>query len=334
MKKTIVWILALVLVISLFAGCAANTASETTAAPDASQSEADKETESSGKFKIGICAATAVNSWMVKENELLEYECSQDTDQFEYTLSVGENAAQQQDIIETYLNGDYDLIMVMPQDASALQEVLDRVYDSGIPLVIATRPVSGDKYTTHIGGSDYACGAQAADYFGDVLGGEGKVAVMRCNTGEEEDLLRYGGFADTLAEKYPGIEIVCEADPSESVEKGYEHMTDMLAAYDEIDGVYCEVDEVGLGVEQAIRNSGRTDCRYIIGIGGAKEIFDMMKEPDAIYTAITTFLPTSSQLSLQYAKKILLGESVEKEILDPCVLVTAANVDEYYDLGY
>lgn len=275
---------------------------------------------------------------MAKENELLEEECTKDTDKYEYTLSVGESAAQQQDIIETYLNGDYDLIMVMPQDASALQEVCDRVYDAGIPLIIATRPISGEKYTAHIGGSDYACGAQAADYFGEVLNGEGKVAVMRCNTGEEEDLLRYGGFADTLKEKYPGIEIVCEADPSESVEKGYEFMSDMLSAYDQIDGVYCQVDEVGVGVEQAIRNSGRTDCKYIIGIGGAKEIFDMMKEPDAIYTAITTFLPTflptSSQLALQYGKKYLEGETLEKEILDPCILVTGENVDQYYDLGY
>ena len=29
-----------------------------------------------------------------------------------------------------------------------------------------------------------------------------------------------------------------------------------------------------------------------------------------------------------------LQPRLEKEILDPCVLVTAANVDEYYDLGY
>lgn len=316
MKKVISLMLVLIMVVTL---CPAAFAAD----------EAEPE-----KFKIGICAATALNSWMAKENELLEEECAKDTDKFEYNLSVGENAAQQQDIIETYLNQDYDLIMVMPVDAPALQQVCDKVYDSGIPLIIATRPISGDKYTSHIGGSDYGCGAQAADYFGEVLNGEGKVVVMRCNTGAEEDLLRYGGFADTLAEKYPGIEIVREADPMEDAAKGYEYMTDILSAVDHVDGVYCEVDEVGIGVEQAIRNSGRKDVKYMIGVGGAKQIFDMMKEEDAIYTAITTFLPTSSQLALQNAKKLLLGETLEKEILDPCILVTAENVDEYYDLGY
>ena len=340
MKKAIAITLLISMVLSSVA-CGSGTTtsdagnSQRTAEVDGGSAETDeKSAETTEKKKIGICMATAVNSWMAKEIELLEEECEKDTDKYEYTLSVGENAAQQQDIIETFLNGDYDLIMVMPQDAVALQEICDRVYDSGIPLIVATRPVVGDKYTSFIGGDDYQCGVLAAEYFGDVLNGEGKVVVMRNDAGTEGDLLRNGGFKDTLEEKYPNIEIISEADPAQNADKGYEYMTDMLSANEQIDGVYCQVDEVGIGVEQAIRNSGRTDCKYIVGVGGAQRIFDMMQEEDAIYTAISTFLPTAAQMALQYGKKYLEGEKIDKQIMDPSVLVTKENVDQYYNLGF
>ena len=86
---------------------------------------------------------------------------------------------------------------------------------------------------------------------------------------------------------------------------------------------------------QAIRNAGRTDIQHIIGVGGAKECFDMMKEDDAIFTAIATYLPTSGMYAVQYAREYLLnGGEIEKEIADEAFLITKDNVDEYYDLGY
>lgn len=341
MKKLICVVLVLLLCTSLLAGCANNNQPAPSASSGASGSEpvnaessAEPANDPNKKFKIAICTGTADNTWAAKEIALLEAECQKETDRFEYTVNAAVDTADQQNILETYLLGDYDLIMLMPMDSVLMAEICNKVYESGIPLFIVDRPIEGENFVTHIGGSDYASGILAADYLGEKLGGKGDVAVLRNWLGTEGDLLRYNGFADTLKEKYPDIRIVREVDGENSMEKGYQVMSDILAAVSHIDAVYAQVDESGIGAEQAIRNAGRTDVKYIVGIGGAQECFDMMKQEGAIFTAIATYLPTSGMLGVQYAREYLLGAKLEKEILDEAVLITAENVDQYYSLGF
>lgn len=290
--------------------------------------------QETGKFRIAVSTSFADNTWMAKELELLEQEAKNETDTFEYTIRAAIDPADQQNMVETFLLGNFDLIMVQPIDSVLVEAVTTKVYEAGIPLIIFDRPIYGDNYTSHIGGSDYASGALAAEYLGEQLDGEGTIAVLRNWTGTEGDLLRYGGFVDTLNEKYPGIRIAREAEGENSKEKGYEAMSNILAAVPHLDAVYAQVDESGIGAEQAIRNAGRTDVKHIVGVGGAQEAFDMMKEDGAIYTAIATYLPTSGMEALKLARAHLRGEEIQKSILDPAVLITKENVDEYYHLGF
>lgn len=347
MKKLLSLLLVLALCIGLMAACTkqdtpvtdpqklASDTNESAEDPSNNAEQTSEEQEKTKKFKIAICTGTVDNTWAAREVELLEQECTKETDRFEYTVNSAVDAADQQNILETYLLGDYDLIMVAPMDSVLMAEVCDRVYASGIPLFIFDRPIEGENFTTHIGGSDYNSGVIAGEYIGEQLGGEGDVVVLRNWLGTEGDLLRYAGFADTIKEKYPGINIVREVDGENSMEKGYAVMSDILAAVDHIDAVYAQVDEAGIGAEQAIRNAGRDDVKYIVGVGGAKECFNMMKADGAIFTAIATYLPTSGMYAVQYARDYLLnGGEIEKDISDEAFLITKDNVDEYYELGF
>ena len=290
--------------------------------------------QETGKFRIAVSTSFADNTWMAKELELLQEEATKETDRFEFTIRAAVDPSDQQNMVETFLLGNFDLIMVQPIDSVLVEAVTTKVYEAGIPLIIFDRPIYGENYTSHIGGSDYASGALAAEYLGEQLNGEGTIAVLRNWTGTEGDLLRYNGFVDTLNENYPGIRIAREGEGENSKEKGYEAMSNILAAVPHLDALYAQVDESGIGAEQAIRNAGRTDIKYIVGIGGAQEAFDMMKEDGAIFTAIATYLPTSGMEAIKLARKYLSGEEIEKSILDPAILITKENVDEYYHLGF
>lgn len=327
MKRILAVALAIIMAISLVA-CGQEPGGSDVIEPNTERPSP----ESAEKFKIGICAINGDNAWMAKHLELMEEEIKKETDKFDYTLSVGKDAADQQGIIETFMSGDYDLIIVCPSDSVLLKDVCDRVYDSGIPLIVAERPIEGDKFLSYVGASDYASGQVAGEYLGEVLNGEGKVAVLRNFVGTQNDSLRYAGFVDVITEKYPGIEIVKEADGEASRELGYTVMNDILAACDHIDAVYAQVDEAGLGALQAIENQNRDDVKHIIGVGGCKEIFDLF-ETDSIYDAIASFFPSMGPLAIQTARAYLLGEEIEREIIDPAYLITAENVDEYYELG-
>ena len=326
MKKILALILALCMALAL-AGCGAPG----TPAPS-EVAEKTTGTMTTKKFRIAICAMNADNTWMAKHLELMEEEIKKETDMFEYTLSVGKDAADQQGIIETFMTQNFDVIIVMPQDSVLLKDVCDRVYEAGIPLIVAERPIEGDKYLCYVGASDYASGKVAGEYFGKVLEGKGKIVVLRNFVGSQGDAQRYAGLADVLKEKYPNIEIIREADAENSREKGYTMMGDILAACDHIDAVYAQVDEAGLGALQAIENAARTDVKHIVGVGGCKEVFDLFGT-GSIYTAIASFFPSMGPLAIETARQYLKGEPVEKEILDPAYLVDEENVDEFYDKG-
>lgn len=290
--------------------------------------------QETGKFRIAVSACYPDNTWMAKQLELLMLESQNDTDRFEFIIRTAIDPVDQLNMLETFLLGSYDLIMVQPIDSVLIEAVTTKIYEAGIPLIVFDRPIYGENYTAHVGGSDYACGVLAAEYLGKELNGQGSVAVLRNWLGTEGDLLRYQGFVDTIKAKYPGIKIVREAEGENSKEKGYEAMSNILSAVPQLDAVYAQVDESGIGAEQAIRNAGRTDVKCIVGVGGAQEAFDMMKQEGAIFKAISTYLPTVGREALKIARAYLMGEEIEKSILDPAILITKENVDEYYHLGF
>ncbi len=286
------------------------------------------------KYRIGICLPPTDNSWTAKLLELLEKECENETDAFEYTIKSSLDTADQVNIMETFRQGDFDLIIVLPGDSTLMEPICEQVYDEGIATIILDRPMESDKYTAYVGGDNYATGAAAAEYLGEMLNGTGEVAVLRNWVGTPGDLLRFGGFVDTLEEKYPDIHVVREVEGENSPEAGYTATSNILTAVDHLDAIYAQVDESGLGAVQAIENAGRTDVQYVVGVGGAKECFDLMKEEGSIYTAVTTYLPTLGAEAVKQARKILRGESFERDYIDPCITVTLENVDEYYDKGF
>lgn len=347
MKRVIGVLLSICMVVSMAACSAPAESKEPQESPAAEeqkesadpQTEEQKEdskpsAESKEKYKIGICLPPTDNSWTAKLLELLEKECENETDEFEYTIKSSLDTADQVNIMETFRQGDFDLIIVLPGDSTLMEPICEQVYDEGIATIILDRPMESDKYTAYVGGDNYATGAAAAEYLGEVLNGSGEVAVLRNWVGTPGDLLRFGGFVDTLEEKYPDIHVVREVEGENSPEAGYTATSNILTAVDDLDAIYAQVDESGLGAVQAIENAGRTDIQYVVGVGGAKECFDLMKEEGSIYTAVTTYLPTLGAEAVKQARKILRGESFERDYIDPCITVTLDNVDEYYDKGF
>jgi ABC-type sugar transport system substrate-binding protein len=47
-----------------------------------------------------------------------------------------------------------------------------------------------------------------------------------------------------------------------------------------------------------------------------------------------SYLPTMGGRAVALAKKILLGEKFEKDIIEPTVVVTSENVSKYLDEAY
>lgn len=91
-----------------------------------------------------------------------------------------------------------DLLVVSPNESSALTPVISEVYRSGIPVILFDRKIQTDDYTAFIGANNYRLARQLARYMAEHIGYSGNVVIIRGLRGSTADTERYEGFMDGI----------------------------------------------------------------------------------------------------------------------------------------
>ena len=295
---------------------------------------AAKKGTAGNKFRIAVSLPPANNAWQAKMLTSIEDVVKEDTERFEITVKNAVDDADQQNQMQTFKEGKYDMICILPGNGTLMTQICSEIYKAGTKIMIIDRPIEGEDYTVFYGGDNKECGRNGARYIGERLGGKGQIAVLRSYVGIPIDLDRYNGFREILDKEFPGIKIVVEADGEFNQEAGRKAMSNILPAYPKIDAVFSHDDESAIGALTEIRSAKRTDIQFVTGMGGSNSAFKAMSEKDPQYGASMSYLPTMGGRAVQLAKKILQGEKFEKYIVEPTVIVTADNVAQYLDQGY
>jgi ribose transport system substrate-binding protein len=289
---------------------------------------------SAGKFRIAVSLPPANNAWQAKMLDTVLAEIAKDTDKFDIVVKNAVDDADQLNMLQTFKDGGYDMICVLPNNGTLMTPICEDIYASGTKVMIIDRPIEGSKYTVFYGGDNAQCGRNAAKYIGDRLKGKGQIAILRSYVGIPIDLQRYNGFMEVLKKSYPGIKVLVEADGEFNQEAGRKAMSNILPAYPRIDAIFSHDDESAVGALTEIRSANRKDIKFVTGMGGSKTAFALMSVRDPVYGASMSYLPSMGGRAVALAKKILLGEKFEKDIIEPTVVVTADNVAKYVNDGY
>lgn len=295
---------------------------------------AAKKGTAGNKFRIAVSLPPANNAWQAKMLDSVMAEIAKDTDKFEIVVKNAVDDADQQNMMQTFKEGKYDMICILPNNGTLMTQIVSEIFKAGTKVMIIDRPIEGQDYTVFYGGDNAACGRNAAKYIGDRLGGKGQIAILRSYVGIPIDLQRYNGFMEVLKADYPGIKVLVEADGEFNQEAGRKAMANILPAYPKIDAVFSHDDESAVGALTEIKSAKRTDIQFVTGMGGSKAAFALMEAKDPLYGASMSYLPTMGGRAVALAKKILLGEKFEKDIIEPTVVVTQDNVAQYMGDAY
>ena len=293
-----------------------------------------KEAAATGKFRVAVSLPPANNAWQAKMLDSVLEEVAKDTERFEFTVKNAVDDADQLNMMQTFKAGGHDMILILPGNGTLMTPICQEVYRSGTKIMIIDRPIEGDEYTVFYGGDNVQCGRNAATYIGDRLKGQGQIAILRSYVGIPIDIQRYTGFMEVLKRDYPGIKVLVEGDGEFNQQAGLNAMSNILPAYPKIDAVFSHDDESAVGALTAIRNARRTDIQFVTGMGGSKSAFKLLSEKDPLYGASMSYLPTMGGRAVAMAKRILLGEPFEKDYIEPTIVVTSQNVQQYMDEAY
>lgn len=264
-------------------------------------------------------------------------------DDVEFRLVEADDADDQAAQIQTLINDEPDVIVVLPYDGEQLTPVAEQAMEAGIPVVNVDRLfASPEAARATILGDNHEIGVRAAEFLAEELDCEGNVVEIQGVAGISVTDDRTEGFAETIEDLCgDGIDIIAQQPADFLPDMGLEVMEAILQANDDIDAVYTHDDDMSEGVVAAIENAGRDDEMILTGAGGSCNAFDLIEGGD-LYAATYLYSLTMAGSAVNMARLIgqergfadLIEPEVPSEIIVPPTQVTQDNVDELRDLCF
>ena len=280
-------------------------------------------------YVIGMSQCNLGEPWRVAMNDQIAAAAAE-YPMFEiiYADAAQDNSKQIADI-ENFMQMGVDLIIASPNEATPLTDVIERAYNSGIPVILLDRKIDGDSYTQFIGADNVYIGKVCGEYVADVLLPDGgKICMIEGLAGTSGNVERAEGFREGIS-KNPNLEIIATNNADWLREKAITVAEEMLQVHDDIDLFFCLNDPMAEGAYIAARNAGREGDIYFIGVdglatpdGGIRSVMDGRLSLSMVY-------PTGGQEAIESAYKLLVeGEELEKTITLGTEVITPENAEE------
>jgi ribose transport system substrate-binding protein len=115
---------------------------------------------------------------------------------------------RQLDMLAAALSRNPDAIGFAALDSQAATPLLEQAKAAGIPVIAFDSGVDSDIPLTTATTDNVAAAALAADVMAELIGGEGKVAIVAHDQTSRTGIDRVEGFSNRIKEAYPNIEVV------------------------------------------------------------------------------------------------------------------------------
>ncbi len=184
---------------------------------------------------------------------------------------------EQLTIIEDYVQLGVDFLVVGPTDFKIAGTGLAYAKRAGIPTFVVNyadpHEDPAQQALQYAGYKHYDGARVAADWVGDYLNGQGKIALIYGIPGAVTEQRGYV-FKEIIETEFPGIEIVYTHYANFSREESYDAMVSILRAHPDVDLVHAISTSMAMGALAALREVGRIQDIPIIGWGGTIEEMD------------------------------------------------------------
>src|SRR4051812_18304430 len=180
------------------------------------------------------------------------------------------NIDQQASILEDQITKRVSAIAVAPAGVSEILPLLDKAKAAGIPVIIFDTDVDWAGKTSFVGSDNRAAGRLAGGHIVKVLGGKGKVAVIRGILGIRTHDDRLAGFREAVAAA-PGIEIVTVQPANSERGLGMSVTENILTTHPDLKAIFGTNDQMALGAVEAIAARNVTGKVAVVGVDATRE---------------------------------------------------------------
>ena len=231
------------------------------------------------------------------------------------------------EVVDNFISKGVDGIVISPLDDTALVPVLKEAKAEGIPVVVVDSGVNWDGYESFVATDNRQGGVVAARHLAELIGGEGKVMMMRYFEGSASTSKREIGFLDTIRDEFPKVEVVSGNQfGGATSDECYQTAENLLINHQEIDGIFCACEPTTFGMLRALQDSDRAGKVRFVGFDATDKLLEGLRAGE-IDGLVLQDPFRMGELAVQRMVEHLEGKPVDKFVDTGVTVATKENVD-------
>jgi len=318
-KKLLSVLLCVVMMASLAVGCANNTTDTAGESTSGAGETSDDET-----IKLGITLYSLKNEFTVRIANAAEAKAKELGAEL-VVYDGNYDPSTQISQVETMIADGIDGIILNPQDIEACVPCVDKAVAAGIPIVGVNTRVNSEDLASYVGSIDVNAGEMSMQKIADAIDGKGKIVIIEGPMGQSAQIERREGIQNIL-DKYPDIEVLAEKSANWSRSEGMTVMENWLQAFDQIDAVVAENDEMALGAIEAIRAKGLSIP--VVGVDGITDALNAVESGDLLASIFQDGAGQGAK-AVEVLMEIIAGNTIEDNYWIDFEEVNIDNVAEF-----
>lgn len=252
------------------------------------------------------------------------------------TSNAQSDFAQQISDVQDLMSQGAEVLIIAPLNSDGWKPVLDAAEADSVPIITVDRPINGTAcadFVTFIGSDFVEQGRRAADQMIDTLGGEGEIAILLGAPGNNVTTDRTDGFVERIEAEAPDVEIVFEQSGDFTREGGQSVTEQLIQSEPDIDGIYAQNDEMGIGAVTALNGAGKEPGDVaIVTVDGTEAAVEHIV--DGWISAVVESNPRFGPLAFEAAEAFGAGEDVGTNLIITDREYDASNAEEELSNAY
>jgi ribose transport system substrate-binding protein len=234
--------------------------------------------------------------------------------------------------VENMISRGVKGIVLAPLDDVALRGPVANAVKAGIPVVIIDSGLKSEDHLSFVSTDNKVGGYKGGKRLAELLGGKGKVILLRYQEGSASTMNREQGFLDAMKE-YPDIEVVSQNQyGGATTESAYKASENLLAPYKtdsgpSIDGIFCPNESTTFGMLRALQDGGIAGKVKFVGFDSSEKLVQALGQGE-LHGLVLQDPMNMGYLGVKTMVQHLNGEEVEERIDTGSEVATKENMND------
>jgi ribose transport system substrate-binding protein len=232
-------------------------------------------------------------------------------------------------VVQNFVSRGVDGIVLAPLDDRSLVPPVTAAVKRNIPVVIIDSDLKSDVYASYVATNNREGGRLCARRLVEVMGGKGKIIMLKYSEGSAATIEREAGFMEGIKEYGPQIEILSSnLYAGATMEKAFQASQNLLNRFGtQVDGIFCSNESATQGMLRALQLAGKAGQVKFVGFDVNQTLLEGLKKGEIHGFAVQDPIKIGYE-GVKTAVAVIEGKPYEKIIDTGVKMVTKDNLEE------